>query len=88
MTCVAFMYKTDASFWEALYRSLNKTCDELVEQNKRLIESCQRDIEFAREVLDDNQKIINLLEEWDSNADKYELKPVEDGNEDDGNKVE
>ena len=78
MTCVTLMYKSDASFWEALYRSLNKTCDELVEQNSRVIEACQKDLKITREVLDDNQKLVNMLKEWNSNADKYELKPVED----------
>ena len=78
---IAFVYKADASFWESMYRSLNRTYEKMYEQNKRLIESCEHDLEFAQEVLDDNKQLIAIMKAYRLEQDKYELRLVEEENE-------
>ena len=51
------------------------------EQNKRLIEMCKHDLEFAQEVLDDNKKLIAIMEAYRLEQGKYELRLVEEKNE-------
>ena len=78
---IAFVYKADASFWESMYRSLNRSCEEMHKQNKRLIEMCKHDLEFAQEVLDDNNQLIAIMEAYRLEQDKYESRLVEEGND-------
>lgn len=76
VTLAAFWFKSDAAFWEKAYRDVNKSCNEVHKMNKELIETCERDIAFAKEVNEDNKKLLDLMA--DMRVELEELKKTEE----------
>ena len=76
MTLAAFWFKSDAAFWEIAYRTVNKACNEVHEKNGELLEMCARDLDFAKETLEDNRKLLDIMTEM-----KNELEEIKETKE-------
>ena len=62
MAGLSLFRKMDSDFWEKMYRSLEKTANELRKSNQELIKLCEEDLAFAKKTIEDNERALDLIE--------------------------